>query len=219
MRPIEQVISLGNDCQVESQLARRFPPRPKTVFDWIGTPLDAILPILEDAGARFGEPWAVFGDSLECVSYGTGHRHEFPETPDHRAMVDARASADARDKLVHKAQKTVALCRSGRPTLFVRRRGASEVPSDRLRKQTMVSDDLNRIADGIAALFPTLPFRLLFIGVPDLPRQAYDFSGPLSDRVMVRSMPNAPVWNGDDAAYDAVLDGLGLAYAAPATAA
>lgn len=124
MTPFTHLVSLGNDCTTAFQLRGAFPDLfLPSAFDWLVTPFDSLLRILEDDGEQFGLSLrAAAGWNVECERYGVLHVHDFPKVEGGPFRFSVAAINEMREKMIFKHRRMIETATAGRP-LFVRYRG------------------------------------------------------------------------------------------------
>lgn len=208
-------VSLGGNCEPAHWLRAFGRHAVRGPFDWLVTPLDALLAILGDDGARLGTVFALTnaGTSVRCQAYGALYHHEFPRDEGDAVVFDAPAMAACRSKLVHKWENLVAACArargDGAPLLFMRLGGGTGLPWDRIGAAGAIlrAADLNAIAAALTARFPDLGFRLLvLLRAPEEQTEAFD-PDELDPRIAVRTLPQGsdPAWATDGATWGRLL--------------
>jgi hypothetical protein len=166
--PFNHIISLGSECDTALQLRRVGWLRTPSVFDWLITPWDALLAILQDNGARLAQQIYQTTDATAaaCAAYGLLYWHEFPRHQG-KVQITPEATATARGKLAHKMARLHATL-SGSDTILLIRSGIkTDAPNDRFAAgQPFPCAELDRCATLIGALYPNLRFTLLNIEYP-----------------------------------------------------
>ena len=82
------VVSLGAHCETVAQIDKYFGGATGTPFDWMISPVDSVIKIIEDDGARLGTSFVTgwLGKSIQCNVYGCVYYHEFERTIDGRCL-------------------------------------------------------------------------------------------------------------------------------------
>jgi hypothetical protein len=216
MPSFDAVVSLGAWCQVAFQVKKHEWPLQESCFDWLVTPWDSLLKVLETDGELLGkdvfyEPAAI---SFKCSHYGLLYYHEFPQDNDGKPYLAEDALSNVRSKLIYKYRKMVDRLQSGdvKRVLFIRYGGAA-VPAYALPyhshdlENQRDGGDLNSLLALLQKKFPRIEPSLLFLEQP--PHTIFDRGGaPLDPRVHVATMP-VPIdeqWEGEDDVWSRVLD-------------
>lgn len=97
------ILSLGGHCEPSWHLRRCGMLQDGSPFDWLVSPLDSVVDILRDDGARLGSRFIMRADgkSTYCAQYGVLYHHEFPHAEDGRVIFDAESVANCASKLRH----------------------------------------------------------------------------------------------------------------------
>jgi hypothetical protein len=165
----QHIVSLGSDCDVALQLRRVGWLRTPSVFDWLITPWDALLCVLQDNGARLAEqvyPTAK-GDGAICAKYGLLYWHEFPRPQPDKVEITPEATAHARSKLTHKMARLHETLSGHENVLLMRSGIKSDAPNDRFAAgKPFTCAELDRCAALVGTLYPKLRFTLLNIEYP-----------------------------------------------------
>jgi hypothetical protein len=160
------IISLGADCDVALQLRRVGWLKTPSVFDWLVTPWDSMMAVLEDGGARLARKTYPCHDGrgAACADYHLMYWHEFPRDAQFLVQVTESQTEQARLKLTHKMARMQAACEEAKPVLFIRSGIVTDAPSDRFAAGAVFpSDELDRCVTLIDRLHPGLRFILLCI--------------------------------------------------------
>jgi hypothetical protein len=88
--PVDRVISLGTNCEIAFNLRKFFGFERAYPFDWWGTPLNAVAPVLASrfaVGINRDNLQAVGGRrSILNLKYRILHHHDFPRVPGNRLI-------------------------------------------------------------------------------------------------------------------------------------
>ena len=177
------ILSLGGHCEPSWHLRRRGMLRHGSPFDWLVSPLQAVVDVLADDGARLGREFIMRdgGKSTVCAEYGVLYHHEFARTSDGYVRFSAEAVERCRSKLAHKMARFIKVCERAEPTLFLRMGAKTPLQWD-------LGGEIDVLAPAIAARFPALPFRVISV---DLPQAA-----------------DSTTWKASDADWDAFLGSI-----------
>ena len=208
------VVSLGAHCETVEQIVSYFGRATATPFDWMITPIDSVIKIIEDDGERLGTNFVTGwqGKTIQCNIYGCVYYHEFERTADGSCIFDVAALNECAQKMRHKMQKLTALYTGEESVLFVRAHGRSDAIGDRLGGDVTKSSDLNALVDVIAAKAPNLDFRMLFVHAEGRDGEAFDLTGDLSPAIIVRKVQNPASfgWQGDFASWGEAFASIGF---------
>jgi hypothetical protein len=167
--PFHHIASLGSDCDAASQLRRAGWLHTPSVFDWLITPWDAMLAVLQDNGARLGQQiyQTKDGRGAACAAYGLLYWHEFPRHENGKVDITPEATARARSKLTHKMARLHQTLSGQGNVLLIRSGIKTDAPNDRFATgQPFPCAELDRCAALIGRLHPNLRFTLLNIEYP-----------------------------------------------------
>jgi hypothetical protein len=214
---VERIVSLGAWCQTTHQIRRMFGASVSSPYDWLVTPLDALIASLRDGGQQFGRAVVTRDNEYAiCYRYGLLYHHEFGRDALGIPIVSEAALANCRQKLTHKFSAMVADC-AHRNTLFVRYGGFARAarPSPYVVEEEIIgSQHINPLVSALDAAFPTTNFRLLFFTNQSFAQSSFDAT--LDRRVITAEMPpdppNAP-WEGTDQLWEDLFRGTGLEFA------
>ena len=162
----DDIISLGSDCEVALQLRRLGLLHTPSVFDWLITPWDAMLRVIQDEGTHLcNNIYSGYnGTGAVCSGYELVYWHEFPRDEAGQVMVTQAAANTAQKKLRHKIDRMQAVLKSGKTVLFVRGGMATDAPRDKYGLGlSFPTSRLNDFPALISRLFPELKFSLLFL--------------------------------------------------------
>jgi hypothetical protein len=160
-------ISLGDHCTVGFAIRKFFKTEPSSCFDWLITPTNALIDILNTKGEMFGlrisHAWDI--NSVMCESYGCFYHHEFDRNEKGNCVITPENLRSCRDKLIHKYNKMVGICKAqGSFPLFIRNIHPSSYPEN--------GDKFVYTADKISAMMLALEntiqhknFKLIFTTV------------------------------------------------------
>jgi hypothetical protein len=115
-------ISLGDHCSVGFAIRKFFKEQPGSPFDWLITPTNALIDILNTNGEKFGLSisYAMNGHSIMCESYGCLYHHEFSRNAKDHCIVTVDDLKNCREKLLHKYKKMINLCQPEKNPVFIR---------------------------------------------------------------------------------------------------
>lgn len=115
-------ISLCDHCNVGFALRKFFKEEPASPFDWLITPTNALIDILNTGGEKFGLSisYAMNGNSIVCESYGYLYHHEFSRNAKDHCIVTVEDLKNCREKLLHKYKKMIDLSKMEKNPLFIR---------------------------------------------------------------------------------------------------
>lgn len=147
----DTVISLGAHCGAATYQEKFFGNKTTSCFDWLVTPIDSVIKVLEDNGASFGLEFSASrsGAAAICQKYGLIYMHEFPCESDSRIRFSAAIIENVRSKLLYKYDRMIATAAAGRP-LFVRYNIAADA-SDRHAVNPLATATLTRLDELICA--------------------------------------------------------------------
>ena len=190
----DKILSLGGDCNVSLALRRANFLNSWSPFDWMVTPLDAISKIVSEDGADLAKEFYAShnGSSVGCKYYNVLYHHEFPRKENHMVMFSIEAIETCRSKLRHKMGRFIEACEAGQPVLFIRFRSYTDIPEDRFcdGKNIPSAADINHVAQAIAARYPALDFKILYLERASDP-QPTDLEA-LDQRIMFRRLDADP---------------------------
>ena len=119
MGPFTAVVSLGSDCTSAAQIDQFFhAKRPSSPFDWLTTPVEGLVAVLAERGARFALSMRPSADTVLCQHYGVAYHHEFPRDGDYTPIFSEAAIRASREKLLYKLGAMLETTRRNR-TLFL----------------------------------------------------------------------------------------------------
>jgi hypothetical protein len=205
----EQIISLGAWCQVAHQVHRRFGRTWGGVFDWLVTPYESLLQVIEDDGERLARSFSPVEDrnSVVCNEYGVLYHHEFRRRPDGRRIFDRFSLDNCQSKFTHKIATFLTCVRSGRPTLFVRYGTFCSNPQayPYIAEPSVFTDaDAHRLDELLRRKFPNLPYTLAIVYNPEYTPASLTLTGRIVPWAMpVNIDPDDPYrWTGNDCDWD-----------------
>lgn len=186
----DQVVSLGQACQPAHQLRRILGVSSAHVFDWIMTPSEGLIALIEsDLDAFFSRDRLGIGESGAITDLPTDTRfvHEFPEGSD----LDTQHAEHA-GRYAMLAKRWRGLLRSRQRVLFVRQENWAADP----RAAAL------RLHATLRAKAPHLRFRLLYL--TGNPADEVPWGYP---DVINRYLPQLEPydWRGDNAAWERLL--------------
>jgi hypothetical protein len=194
----DQVVSLGKGCQPAHQIRRLIGIASAHVFDWIVTTDGGLVTHIESgldgffALDRLGAgPSGVIVD----VATGTQFIHEFPKGRELPAQ-----HAEHAGRIAMLAARWRELLGSDQRVLFVRMHMDDEAPRA----------SAERLRDAIAGRAPRLRFTILYLTDDPADEIAWGTAGIINRHL---KQPEPYTWEGDDAAWEALLR---QALAAPA---
>jgi hypothetical protein len=186
----DQVVSLGKGCQPAHQIRRLLGTTSAHVFDWIVTTDGGLVAHIASgldgffALDRLGPaPGGVIAD----VATGTQFIHEFPKGREVRAQ---HAEHAARFAML--AARWRALLRSDQRVLFVRMHMDDDAPRA----------SAERLRDAIAGRAPRLRFTILYLTDDPADEVGWGMAGIVNRHL---KQPEPYAWEGDDAAWEALL--------------
>jgi hypothetical protein len=184
----DQVISLGRACQPAYQLRRILGAETAHVFDWLITPDQALLTLIEsDFDQFFARERLTMGPEEWIIDRETDTRfiHEFPKGSDFEAQYEANAGRFA--MLVERWRELLA---SEQRVLFVRQHGWDADPRA----------TATRLREAIAQQAPSLRFALLYLTETEEPD--WGEAGILNRRL---NQLDPYEWQGDGVAWSTLL--------------
>lgn len=201
------VVSLGAWCQVAEQVKRCFGEVTTGPFDWLVSPLESVIKILNDDARSLGSDAVHLDLTAISTTYGCLYHHEFPRDADSRCIINEQALQDTQSKLKYKWASLKRALSNNEPTLFIRFGGDARPARAWPYHQNgtaIDSDDLNALDAALAAHFPDLTYTLLYIWHEDL--HPGDFTKPLSSRIRLARMdePGHRLWEGDTSTWQKV---------------
>jgi hypothetical protein len=206
-----RILSIGANCETAHQLRRTDRYQTASLFDWLVTPLDSVIAVLADDGARLATEFlsANEGTSVRCAAYDVLYHHEFPRAAQDLVSFSTDAIDRCRSKMTHKMQTLLQALSAPEPVLLIRGYPASDLGWDRFHASgtDASADDLNKLAAAVGQRFPKADFRLLVLRLE--PCGALQGAERLDPRIAVRTLerPSEPgSWAASDSAWDAVLD-------------
>lgn len=192
----EQIVSLGRACQPAHQIRRLFGVERAHVFDWVITPDEGLRTSIEMGLKHFFlRDRLIVGPENCIVDAMTDVRflHEFPE-----ARLDEHSYAEHAARFSTLVARWRELMRSNRRVLFVRQHAWN--PDPRLSAL--------KLRDALDVAAPALDYTLLYLTEQDAP--------PWNESriVNMRLRQTEPYdWRGDDQAWSALFDSLGVSLA------
>jgi len=212
------VISLGSSCEAAFALTDYFgAKRINSFFDWLVTPIESLINVLNTDGAGVGEDFGVVfaGTSVICRRYGLLYHHEFPRD-DGRIVFSREAVDRCRGKLRHKFDVFRDVTRNNK-TLFIREAIATDVPGDRYADGAIAASALNGVASTLETFTRRNDFEIVIVLKNGVARgRRFDdrikFDVELDKRInivscaMFEDLPAA----GDEATYSQVFLSRGL---------
>lgn len=205
----DHILSLGSDCDVALQLRRTGWLQTPSVFDWLVTPWDAMMNVLEDNGKRLAQQFYLSHDGrgAACEFYNLVYWHEFTRNQHHLVEINDTAAKQTRSKLLHKMARMRAACETDGYVLFIRAGIVTDAPIDRFANgKVFLSSELDRCTKLISTLYPKLRFSLLCIDYAG--RDNVDATPPSDTRIirynmeMASSGSPAGLSKSTDAAWD-----------------
>lgn len=187
-----RILSLGGDCEASHGLRLNGLHETRSVFDWLVTPLDAVLAVLADDGARLGRRFVAAhnGTSVRCDDYGVLYHHEMPRDPENAVRFSSEILDTCRSKLAHKMSTFLRACETASgPLLFLRTGLATNLAWDALAGENLAARvaRLDAVAAALARRFPLLDFRILCVVVS--PEMGADVARPSDPRVAFAGVP------------------------------
>ncbi len=183
--PYKAVLSLGCECETTLQIERFFKDgRPNSPFDWLVTPIDAVIEVLEDAGNRFGTSVIAWGggSSALCAEYGVLYHHEFPRRDG--MVIFSTANIDrCRSKMLHKFESFREVARHNR-TLFVRGGIATDLSNDSLKSGVVAAEKLNLLVLRLEELSKRPDFTVVVV----LKQGVYENGRTFNERIENREL-------------------------------
>jgi hypothetical protein len=216
------IVSLGSRCEIRYQaslrLARAADPNisidafrkqlfahERTVydtgslyFDWLITPVDALIHAIEHDFANMFERADLVPDvkGVRHERHGIGYRHHFTDGAVTGAMIDA-GYAQQRAKLDHLAVQTRKVLHSASPVTYVRLNGTD--------------DELARVVSAIERT--QKDFRLVAVRYTDGPSGDVHHLGPHLFTCTINDASSGKVtdddWQGNDEEWAKVFDAIG----------
>jgi hypothetical protein len=116
-KQFDKVLSVGHACDVAHQVRRHFQQTEAYPFDWLTTPLDGLVRLVENDFADFLDETVLVaeGKYLRDARYGVRFLHEFENPARFRDNL-----ADVRAKYERRIERWRRLMESGPSVLFVR---------------------------------------------------------------------------------------------------
>lgn len=216
--PFDHVVSLGAWCQTAYQIKQQQQNLLPSCFDWLVTPWDALISILEDDGAKLGLKVAYdhYSKTIKCQHYGVLYAHEFKPDQSGIPYVSEENLGQCRAKLLHKYRKMFDAILNGGTTLFVRFGGTAEPAAAwpyLAQGNPRSEDDLNELMLLLRRKFPAAHAKLLFIWQDQFSDHNLDNS-KLDRDILTLSLPR-PVqarWMGEDGPWSEVFRGAEVAF-------
>lgn len=208
------IVSLGAWCQVASQIKTCTGDIASGPFDWLVTPLPALIRILREDAQGLALAAIAEDDTAICPTYGCLYHHEFERDAARRCIITDEALARTRSKLLHKWESLKQKLSDGQRTLFVRFGGDGRPARAwpyHVDPHRTCSAELNALDDALAERFPGMDFDILHVWHEQM--HPSDFSAPLSPRIRLAPMttPSHRDWRGDAMAWQALFDRHGVA--------
>jgi hypothetical protein len=189
-RRYDQVVSLGCACQPAHQIRRALGLTSAHVFDWIVTPDQALVTLIEsDLDGFFSRDRLGVGSSDAITDLPTDTRfiHEFPKGSD---MNVQHAHHAGRYAMLVRRWRT--MLRSRQRVLFVRQHGWEPDPRRAAAR-------LQRV---ITAQAPRLHFAILYLTNDPADDVSWGLEGIINRYL---TQPEPYDWRGDDAAWERLL--------------
>jgi hypothetical protein len=152
MGPFTAVISLGSDCTSAHQIDAFFrAKRPNSPFDWLITPIEGLVAVLAERGARFVLAMRANADTVLCQHYGVAYHHEFPRDADYTPIFSEGAIRASREKLLYKLDAMLETVRRNR-TLFLLTGLSTNLAGDVYADRAVTASVLNQLPSLIERL-------------------------------------------------------------------
>ena len=165
----DHIVSLGSDCDTAQVLQQAGWHQTPSVFDWLITPWDSMMAVLDVGVERVSTDFysSHGGLSAVCAQYHLIYWHEFARDRQEHPVITPEAARQAREKLLHKMARMKAACEGGGCVLFLRSGVNTDGPQDRFTAGEAFSGaELDRCARLIAGLYPALRFSILLVHYP-----------------------------------------------------
>ncbi|WP_426010543.1 DUF1796 family putative cysteine peptidase [Caulobacter sp. DWR2-3-1b2] len=201
-----QFLSVGGYCQVAHQIQRYTGCKTSSPFDWLVSPIDGTIKIIEDDGEGLARDVKTRsnGKSAICARYGVSYHHEFIRDKDGLVVFSVEALLSTRAKLLHKLRNFRAQARMG-PVTFIRfgTFAHSADANPYLADEPMPFSKLNALAVALEAM--SRDFRLAVVNHDSIWPLHADVA--LDERIDLHriEVSESGTWEGDDAQWDAIL--------------
>lgn len=177
-------VSIGFNCQVAYQIRRATGHGEAYVFDWLITPLPALLRAIEHGLVDMLRPQHLSineaGNRVVDAATGLEHQHDFPTDEHHKVLPGFEAHVErARTRLLRRAERLFDLLGSRERVCLVRN----------LWKDELAPEQRAAIVRAFSRRFPASDLSFLWVS-------HYEAG---SD---VTRVPWGADWKGDDAAWD-----------------
>jgi hypothetical protein len=162
--PVRAVLSLGGACVTAFAIGDFFnSKRQHSPFDWLVTPLNSAIKILDDDAKRIARSFKPIhgGRTALCKEYNVLYHHEFPRE-DGIIVFSSETLQSCRDKLTYK-YKTFIAAASQCKTLFVRTGLATDVPGDPFAEGAVPASVINKLANSIETSTKRTDFRIAIL--------------------------------------------------------
>ncbi|SDO05835.1 Putative papain-like cysteine peptidase [Phyllobacterium sp. OV277] len=210
----DHFISLGAWCQTAYQIEKHNFPHTKSCFDWLVTPWDGLISILETQGARFGTAatYDPISDCIKCDHYGVLYAHEFKKDSLGKPVITDEQLLNCRSKLLYKHNKMATTLEAGGSVLFVRFGGAvtpaTAFPHNRDFNPRNEAD-LNHLVQLLQEKYLANTVSLLYLWQEPIAPHNLDLN-KISSSIMVMRMPyvqtDAVTWMGNTDVWAAIFE-------------
>lgn len=160
------IFSLGSNCTPSLQINRHLGIKPTSPFDWLVTPFDSIIKILQTDGKLFGTSisTALNGKTAFCENYGVFYHHEFTRrVGTEQVIFDVESIENCRNKLLFKYNRMIEICKISKP-IFVRYLSGTDVPTDRLGcTLSLNASDAEQLCQIISSKIHHKNYHIIFI--------------------------------------------------------
>lgn len=207
--------SLGGDCQVGWQIRKFFNNPIPSPFDWLVTPFDSLLRVLDDKGARFSRSVSVLPamppytkESTICDDYGCSYHHDFKHGDDGHVIIDEVSLLDTRNKMMHKWNSFSEIVSRQDEVLFVHLGSHKRPPIawPYLKEQSPLKIScINELKSKIDTLFPNTRCKLLQVYYEQF--SPVEIDAEVDNNVFIEKIDyRADLnWDGDDAEWRRIL--------------
>ncbi|OIS91117.1 DUF1796 family putative cysteine peptidase [Brucella cytisi] len=191
-------VSLGHACQVAHQLKRLGLARETMFYDWLVTQHEKLLKTLDFRFINnlFQDGYTLPENGNYLIECSTGlsfYPHDFRGLAEkNRELIDSQIES-VRSKYVRRAERTYDVLNSGVEVCVVRHFFAEPLAA--------VQSQRDEIIHRLGELYPSTQFTYLW-------GSEFDAAGVDFASGKIHHLPKTPVWQGDDTAWNRMVDGI-----------